>query len=96
MAQKDFTEMLFKDLCARQAFFFFPFQIDSFYSPKCQHLKISLMGAEAGAGVKTGVNKAQPCGRQALEASGRVVSLSLGPHWAPLSGQSHQARFQNK
>lgn len=54
------------------------------------------MGAEAGAGVKTSVNKAQPCGRQALEAPGRVVSLSLRPCWAPLSGQIHQARYQNK
>jgi len=54
------------------------------------------MGAEAGAGVKMSVNKAQPCGQHTLQPSGTVVSLPLRPHWAPLSGQIHRARFQNK
>ena len=74
MAQKDFIEMLFRFM-SQTGFFFPPFQIDFFYSPKCQHFKVSFMGAEAVAGVRS-VNRAQPCDQHALEASGRVVSLS--------------------
>lgn len=58
------------------------------------------MGAGTGVGVKGSVNKPQ----RPLEAAGRGAPLACTPAWDPrtevkarlLSGQTNQARIQNK